>query len=165
LKKSQRDEREKARRERREAEQRAAEEEAVAAEQGGEGDHANYHDNQDDEDRLPDDVLRALATKREHHRGERDEDREDGEEEDQRVLQRRIVSQQLRALHAKPNKRKQFGDGRTVCGDIVVKSLKSQLGSDRARGVSESRKFLESRLGRHVRDHNGLGLKRGRKMY
>ena len=157
---AQREKREQARKERREqeAEERAA---AARADEGEERDKREEV-GVDDEDLLPDEVLHALASREQREDEIGEEDGEDGEDEeqDQRVLQRRIVSQQLRALSAKSNSKRKFGEGRSVGAGIVVKSLKGDLGSERARGASASRKFLESRLGRHARDHEQK--KRGR---
>jgi hypothetical protein len=133
LKKAERERQERERKKRRE-EERAAREADVAA--------VN-----DDEDRLPEDVLQALAGR---IGDQATDDSVAEEDEDRRALQRRIVSQQLRALHTAPSKKKTFGEGRAVGAGIVVKSLKHAV-SGRARGVSESRSFLESRLGRHAR--------------
>lgn len=163
MKKSQREKRERARKERRqqEAEERAA---AAAVSEDGNDDNAGVEDGDVDvdvdvdigEDRLPDSVLRALASRDElrgHAAGE-DGDEDEGEDgaEDHRALQRRIVSQQLRALSTKSSNKRKFGKGRAVGSGIVVKSLKGELGSARASGAAASRAFLQSRLGRHARE-------------
>ena len=160
MKKSQREKRERARKERRqqEAEERAA----AAAAVSEDGNDAGVDDGDVDvdgdigEDRLPDSVLRALASRGElrgHAAGE-DGDGDEGEDgaEDHRALQRRIVSQQLRALSTKSSNKRKFGKGRAVGSGIVVKSLKGELGSARASGAAASRAFLQSRLGRHARE-------------
>ena len=161
MKKSQREKRERARKERR---QQEAEERAAAAAVSEDDDDAGVDDGDVDvdvdvdigEDRLPDSVLRALASRDElrgHAAGE-DGDGDEGEDgaEDHRALQRRIVSQQLRALSTKSSNKRKFGKGRAVGSGIVVKSLKGELGSARASGAAASRAFLQSRLGRHARE-------------
>jgi hypothetical protein len=160
LRKSQREARDKARKEAREAAQRAAEREDEGADD---------MDNTDDpgEDRLPEDVLAALARRGRRYGGgddgHADNAGHDGhdDDEDQRAIQRRVVSRQLRALAKPSNKRKKFGDGRMVASGVVVKSLKSALGKERARGVSASRRFLETRLERHDRDRRSLFVPSG----
>lgn len=163
LRKSQREARDKARKEAREAAQRAAKREDEGADD---------MDNTDDpgEDRLPEDVLAALARRGRRYGGgdaghddNAGHDGHDGhdDDEDQRAIQRRVVSRQLRALAKPSNKRKKFGDGRMVASGVVVKSLKSALGKERARGVSASRRFLETRLERHDRDRRSLFVPSG----
>ena len=169
LRKSQREARDKARKEAREAAQRAAKREDEGADD---------MDNTDDpgEDRLPEDVLAALARRGRRYGGGDDghddnaghadnagHDGHDGhdDDEDQHAIQRRVVSRQLRALAKPSNKRKKFGDGRMVASGVVVKSLKSALGKERARGVSASRRFLETRLERHDRDRRSLFVPSG----
>ncbi|MEO2191793.1 MAG: hypothetical protein ABGY24_05075 [bacterium] len=110
------------------------------------------------EDVLPEDVLAALARRgRRQEYGNDDGEGDAGEdEEDRRAIHRRIVSRQLRALAKPSNTRKRFGEGRVVASGIVVKSLKSTLGKERARDVAASRKFLESRLERHDRSRRSV---------
>ena len=159
MKKSQREKRERARKERR---QQEAEERAAAAAVSEDDDNAGVDDGDVDvgvdigEGRLPDSVLRALASRDElrgHAAGE-DGDEDEGEDgaEDHRALQRRVVSQRLRAVSTKSSSKRKFGKGRAVGSGIVVKSLKGELGSARASGAAASRAFLQSRLGRHARE-------------
>lgn len=145
----------KAQREARERAREAAEE--PDEEDQGDGDEGSDAADDVGEDRLPEDVLAALSRRDGRNRGGHEEDVDD-EEEDQRAVQRRIVSQQLRALAKPSNKRKKFAEGRTFASGIVVKSLKSSLATERQRGAAASRNFLEGRLGRHARDHSGIGI-------
>lgn len=153
MKKSQREQRERARKEQR---QQEAEERAAAAAVSEDGNDADAGVDDDDydvdigEDRLPDSVLRALAS-RDELRGHAAGEDEDGAE-DHRALQRRIVSQQLRALSTKSSNKRKFVKGRAVGSGIVVKSLKGEIGSARASGAAASRSFLQSRMGRHARE-------------
>jgi hypothetical protein len=111
---------------------------------------ADYEVDGLDEDHLPSEVLEALAAEKDAN------DKDASEEDDHRALQRRIVSQQLRALHEKPSKKKKFGQGRSVGGGVVVKSLKQSGQAMGHNNLSASRSFLAKRLGMRERSYKGL---------
>ncbi|KAH7616145.1 hypothetical protein Ndes2526B_g08707 [Nannochloris sp. 'desiccata'] len=124
-------------RKRRQRLQKAPEPEKVAAtapDDDGNGDSDQEEDNQDI-DMLPDDVLDALV---------------DVETHDRRLMQKRIISEQLR-LKRKPKQRKTFSQRQV--GPVTVQVLKK--GTNK-KASEAARAFLSQRLQRGVQRSNEM---------
>lgn len=109
-------------------------------EDGGRDDINNEHNNDIELDILPDDVLAAIAEEEEAH--------------DNRIKERRIISEQLRAANPQASRRKIFTERHA--GPVTVKAIGSRTSTHYRKPSESATSFLQERMYGGVKRSNEM---------